>query len=109
MGFVKVAVTTDISVGTAKKVVAGGKDILLSNIDGSYYAISNTCPHMGGSLSEGTLEGGIITCPRHGSKFDVKTGKVVANGKLFFISFKVKDDQSYLVKLEGNNILVEVK
>jgi 3-phenylpropionate/trans-cinnamate dioxygenase ferredoxin component len=108
MGFVKVAVAADIAAGKCKRVVAGDGAILLANIGGSYYAISDKCPHMGGMLSQGKLEGNIITCPRHGTKFDVTNGKMIAGGKLAFVTLKVKDDKSYPVKLEGNDILVEI-
>jgi 3-phenylpropionate/trans-cinnamate dioxygenase ferredoxin subunit len=54
------------------------------------------------------MEGGIITCPRHGTKFDVKTGKAVGDAKLLFLKFKVKDDRSYRVKTEGKNLFVEL-
>ena len=109
MGFVKVAETEELSAGTKKKVVVAGKNILLSNIGGKYYAISDKCPHMGGSLNEGTLEGSTITCPKHGAKFDIRTGKVVGDAKLLFIKIKVKDDTSYPVKLEGKDILIEIE
>jgi len=55
-------------------VVVGGKEVLLANVDGSYFAIANKCTHAGGSLAKGSLEGSIVTCPRHGSQFDLKTG-----------------------------------
>jgi len=108
MGFIKVAVAADVAAGKSKRVAVGNEAILLANIDGSYYAISDKCPHMGGTLSNGKLEGKIVTCPRHGTKFDVTSGKMVAGGKLAFITLKVKDDKSYPVKLEGNDILVEM-
>lgn len=108
MGFVKVADSAELTIGGKKKVVVGGKDILLANVDGEYYAISDVCPHMGGSLSEGTLEGSIVTCPKHGAKFDVRTGKEVADAKLLFLKIKVKDDGNYPLKLEGTDILIDL-
>lgn len=63
--------------GTMRKVVAGGKEILLARVEDSYYAVENRCPHLGGDLSRGTLEGVVITCPRHGSRFNLGNGKVV--------------------------------
>jgi len=108
MGFVKVANITELNNGEKKKVVVTGVEILISNIDGEYYAISNKCPHMGGSLSEGTLAEGIITCPKHGSKFYVRTGKEVGDAKIAFIKIKVKDAAVYPVKIEGTDILIEL-
>ena len=52
------------------------KEILLTNIQDSYYAVENKCPHMGGSLYEGELKGNLIICPKHGSMFDITNGKV---------------------------------
>ncbi|KNZ42626.1 Rieske (2Fe-2S) protein [Acetobacterium bakii] len=109
MGFVRATDTTGLSVGNKKMVVVDGKEILLTNIDGSYYAIANRCPHMGGSLVKGILEDGIITCPRHGSKFDVKTGRAVGGPTILFMKFKVKDDRSYPVKLEGSDIFIDLE
>jgi 3-phenylpropionate/trans-cinnamate dioxygenase ferredoxin component len=104
--FVKVAEITEIAAGEKKKVILDGKEILLANVEGTYYAISDKCPHMGGSLSEGILEDYIITCPRHGSKFDVRTGKEVHGAKILFLNINVKDDRSYPVKVEGTDILI---
>ena len=81
MGYVRVADTTEVPVNTMTTVVAGGKEILLSNVDGSFYAIANKCTHLGGSLGKGVFEGGIVTCPRHGAKFDVKNGPGCWTGK----------------------------
>lgn len=108
MAFVKAAQSTDLSSGEKKKISLEGKDILLTNINGSYYAVDNTCPHMGGSLYDGNLEGSHIVCPKHGSVFDVTNGEVVSRGKLLFIKVKVHNLRSYPVKIEGSDLLIEM-
>lgn len=108
MEYQKVALSTDLGPGEKIKVNIEDKTILLVNIDGAYYAIDNTCPHMGGSLFEGKLEGANIICPRHGSSFDVRTGKLVAGGKLFLVKIKAADVKSYPVKIEGTSILLDI-
>jgi 3-phenylpropionate/trans-cinnamate dioxygenase ferredoxin subunit len=108
MKYVKVADKTELPANKMILVVAGGKDVLLANVDGSYYAIANKCTHRGGSLAKGTLEGGIVTCPKHGSRFDVKTGKAVGEAKIAFMKIKVKDEESYPVKVDGTSIMVGI-
>ena len=83
--------------------------MLLTNIGGSLYAISDTCSHRGGTLSKGTLEDGIVTCPRHGSRFDVRTGKNMRGPKVLGIRGKTGDVSSYPVKVEGEDILIGVE
>lgn len=106
MQYSKVARLDELSNGEKRKISLGGKTLLLTKIDGVCYAIDNKCPHMGGSLYDGTLEGTNITCPRHGTTFDVRTGKVVSNGKLAFIKIKVRDADAYSVKIEDGDVLV---
>ncbi len=106
MQYIKVAQTDEVKPGEKKKISLKDKVLLLTNVEGTYYAIDNKCPHMGGSLYEGKLDGGTITCPKHGSVFDVSTGKVVKNGKIVFINLKVNDTKVYPVKIEGNDILI---
>lgn len=108
MGFVKVADTSELTSGSKKKIYVGDKVILLSNVNGSYYAISDKCPHMGGSLGEGVLKDGIITCPKHGAKFDVKTGEAVGEAKMLLLKIKVKNNRVFPLKIEGNDIFVEI-
>jgi 3-phenylpropionate/trans-cinnamate dioxygenase ferredoxin subunit len=81
------------------------KEILIANVDGKYYAIGNICTHAGGDLSKGILDGNIVTCPKHGSKFDVTTGKAVSGPKVLFLRLKIKDDPSFEVKIKGKDIL----
>lgn len=109
MEYIKVAQTTDLTKGNKKKISLDEKEILLTNIDDSYYAIDNKCPHMGGSLYDGKLEGSNIVCPRHGSIFDVKTGKVVERGKMLFVKVQVNDTKSYPVKVEGIDIFIGIE
>ena len=108
MGYVRVADTTEVPVNTMKTVVAGGNEILLSNVEGSYYAIANKCTHLGGSLGKGVLAGGVVTCPRHGAKFDVRTGQAVGQAKIAIVKMNVKDEESFPVKVEGTDILVGI-
>jgi 3-phenylpropionate/trans-cinnamate dioxygenase ferredoxin subunit len=106
MEYVKVSETSELSENMMMKVNAGGKDILLANVDGTYYAIAHKCTHLGGPLSKGALQGGTVTCPWHGAQFDVKTGKAVGDAKVAFMKMKVKDVESFPVRVEGRNILV---
>lgn len=108
MEYVKVGQTADIPENTMAMVNVGGKEVLLANVDGAYYAIPNKCTHLGGPLAQGKLEGGIVTCPRHGARFDVRTGQAVGEAKLGFVKMKVKDEPSYSVKVEGTDILIGV-
>ena len=74
---IKVADVKSIGSGTSIRVEAAGQKIALFNIDGVFYAISDTCTHRGGPLSEGTINGVQVTCPWHGAKFDLKSGNAV--------------------------------
>lgn len=99
--FVKVATTGELGRGEAKRVEVRGKAIALFNLGVSYHAIDDECPHRGGPLSEGLVEGEEVTCPWHGSKFNVRTGKVLeppAQGGV----------ASYPVRVSGADIEVEV-
>lgn len=109
MSFVKAAETSEIPVGKMKAVKLGEKEILIANLDGKYYAIGNRCTHRDGELSKGTLEGTTITCPKHKSKFDVTTGKVISGPRIPLIHPKIKDEPSYEVKIEGIHILLKLE
>ena len=102
MGKIIVGKISDFTLGKIQKVTVDGKDILVVNIDGNYYAVNDTCTHAGASLSEGSLDGTIVTCGWHGAKFDCKTGKLSA------FPAKIKDLDLYKVVIESENIFVEV-
>ena len=93
--------TTEIVSGQMKKITVDGKEIIVSNVDGNYFAIDDTCTHSGASLSEGKLEGSIVTCDWHGAQFDCK------NGKLIKFPGKINNLEVYNVIVEEDNILVE--
>ena len=103
----KVAETSEIPVGSRKVVTIQGKEILIVNIDGSYYAIGNKCTHAGADLSKGRLESNMLTCPKHGAKFDVTTGKVVFRPKFWRWELKLDDEHSYEVKVDGDSVLIK--
>jgi nitrite reductase/ring-hydroxylating ferredoxin subunit len=107
-GFVRVADKSEIPIGKTKKVSVQGKEILIANVNGGFYAIGNMCTHSGGDLSKGTLEGNIVTCPKHKSKFDATTGKVVSPPKMGLFHPKIQDEQSYIVKIENDDILIKI-
>lgn len=69
---------SDLSPGEARLVQAGGHAIALFRRDDGWYAIDNACPHRGGSLADGDVEGVVVTCPLHASQFDIRTGAVLA-------------------------------
>ena len=108
MKIFEVADTASIPAGTMKKVSVEGIKILLANLDGSFYALPDRCPHMGGSLSEGKLAAGKIVCPNHGSSFDVKTGKNIEGAKMLFVRKKVADIVPYTVQIKGTKVFVQV-
>jgi 3-phenylpropionate/trans-cinnamate dioxygenase ferredoxin component len=108
MKYVKVAGTAELPVNTMITVIVSGKEVLLTNVDGFYYAIANKCTHAGGSLARGILKGGVVTCPNHGARFNVKTGEVVEEIKIGFGKIKTDNEECYAVKVEGTDILVGI-
>jgi nitrite reductase/ring-hydroxylating ferredoxin subunit len=98
---VKVAQTSDLSPGTGKVVQSDGHTIALFNVEGTFFAIDNTCTHRGGPLGEGKLTGDTVECPWHGAHFNVKTGAVTRPPAPTAVA-------SFPVKVEGNDVLVEV-
>jgi len=73
--FIEVANVSEISDGKMKHVEVDGKEVLIANVGGKFYAISDRCGHMNALLSMGNLTGNTVTCPFHGAKFDVSTGR----------------------------------
>ena len=108
MSYRKIAEVGEIPSDGMRKFTIEDKDILIINIDGAFYAINNKCTHMGGDLSKGKLEGKIVQCPRHGSKFDVTTGEAVRGPKILFVNFNTKNIRTYETKLDGNNLMIKI-
>jgi len=108
VGFVEVGELSEVPVGKMKMFKVGGKEYLVANVNGNYYSIGNRCTHANADLSQGSLEGNVVTYPKHKSKFDVTTGKVISGPKMLFIHSKINDDPSYEVKVEGNALLLKI-
>ncbi len=126
---IEVAKVRDVPPGGLMAVEAGGKGIVLANVDGKIYAIARRCGHMNAPLEKGTLAGNILTCPMHGALFDVTTGKVKSEppeggpmpsglpepfvhymerlGSLM-AEIKTYDLPTYRVQVEGDAITVEI-
>ena len=102
MGRVIAGKTSDIPLGKMIRTSVDGRDILVANIDGKYYATDDTCTHSGASLSEGRLDGCTITCGWHAAEFDCKTGKLVK------FPAKIRNLTSYNVTVESDSVFVEV-
>jgi 3-phenylpropionate/trans-cinnamate dioxygenase ferredoxin subunit len=101
MAFVKAAKVGDVPVGRAVTVEVNDEDIALCNVGGEIYAVANVCTHDGGPLGEGHLYGDQIECPRHGARFDVRSGAVKSLPAIVPID-------TYQVKVEGDEIMVDV-
>jgi 3-phenylpropionate/trans-cinnamate dioxygenase ferredoxin subunit len=108
MSFFEITTVDQIPDSQMKMFTLQGKPILIANVHGQYCAIGGKCTHMGGDLSKGQLEGAIVKCPRHGSRFDVTTGANVSGPKMGFLKLKTADEPKYNVKVEGNRIQVEL-
>lgn len=97
--FIKVAETSDIPAGRVKVVVVDDRRIALCNVGGQFFAIDDLCTHDGGPLDQGELAGDVIECPRHGARFSIRTGKVLALPA-------VKPLNTYPLRVEGSEIQV---
>jgi len=96
----RLAAVTDLPVGTSGEYVAGDRIVALFNVDGKFYALDGICPHQGGPLGKGFLDGCIVTCPWHGFQFDVTTGQHQTSRSLVHPTFPVK--------VEDGGVWVEV-
>src|SRR5438105_3824158 len=87
--------------GEACVIRIGYEEVALYNVDGRYYATGNRCPHQGGSLGEGYLEGGRIVCPMHGWEFRVDSGEAACPGQPGSI-------RTYATKVEDGQVWVDL-
>jgi 3-phenylpropionate/trans-cinnamate dioxygenase ferredoxin subunit len=99
--FITIARTDELPPGQGKLVEVNQKRIALFNVGGCYYALDDMCPHRGGPLSEGELEGATVVCPWHGAIFDLATGNVTRPPGTAGVA-------TYDVRLKGEEIVIVV-
>jgi len=99
--YINVGKASDVPVGEARVVVVQNKRLALCNVDGVIHVIDDTCTHDDGPLGEGKLHGFAIECPRHGARFDVRTGAVLQMPAAFPV-------RAYKSRIEGDQIQVEI-
>ncbi len=111
--FVDVLPADQLKSGEMKSVIANGLGIVVARVGDQYYAAANACPHMGGILSRGQLEGTIVTCPRHHSQFDLRDGRNLRwtdwEGPMLTVGKLLRHPRplrTYAVKVEGTEIFV---
>jgi 3-phenylpropionate/trans-cinnamate dioxygenase ferredoxin subunit len=101
MAFVVAAKLNEVPPGRVKTVEIGDEDVALCNVQGEIFAIANVCTHDDGPLGEGYLLGDEIQCPRHGARFNVRTGEVKVLPAIVPVP-------TFQVRVDGDTILVDV-
>lgn len=97
--FIPVALVSEIKPGQIKVVTVNRVDVLIANVEGTFFATQDLCTHDDGSLRDGALVHDEIECPRHGGRFNVKTGAATAMPAMFPI-------KTFPIKIEGDQIFV---
>lgn len=106
--FVYAAKASELAVGKTLKLPLGDFGVLIANVEGEFYAVDALCTHYGGDLSQGKLEGKILTCPVHGAKFDVTTGKVVSPPTMPLDRPVIENLITYPLKVQNGEIYVKI-
>lgn len=101
MAFTRVAALSELTPGKGKQVTVGGRKIALFHLDGKVYAVDDTCPHRGASLSEGQCHMGQVMCPWHATRFDLTTGKALCPPAK-------SDIKAFAVQVVGDEVQIEV-
>ena len=96
-----VASVDEVQDGSTRLVEVDDRLVILSRIGDEYYCIDDICTHDGGTLSDGPHEGCEITCPRHGARFDLRTGKALSMPA-------TQDTASHQVKVENGSIMIRL-
>jgi nitrite reductase/ring-hydroxylating ferredoxin subunit len=126
--YVEAGKVSEITNGQMKHVEINGKEIVIANLDGKFYAFADRCGHMNARLSRGNINQSVVTCPFHAAKFDVTTGKKIGEPVLEIppgmeplppkwqkymetvgqeMSYiKTYDQETYEIKVEGNSIKI---
>ena len=102
MAKVVVGKTSEVQDGNMMHITAGGKEIVVTKLDGNYYAMDNVCTHAGADLHEGELSNNELTCPWHGAKWDIKTGNLISFPQ------KLKPLQSHKISIENDTLYIEI-
>ena len=99
--YIKIAKINDVAEGEGKSILVGEESLALFRSGGKYYALKNTCPHAGGPLGEGVIHNGTeVICPWHGWRFDITTGRCLANPSYV--------QKKYALQIDGDDILAEL-
>ena len=96
----RIAAVADCPPGKCLELVAGDRIVALYNVDGQFFALDGVCPHQGGPLGKGRLEGCIVTCPWHGWQFDVTSGQ-------HQLSASIRQER-FETRVDGNEISVNL-
>jgi nitrite reductase (NADH) small subunit len=99
--YVPVLAVSDLPPGRAAEVTVGSQAVALFNVGGTFHALTNRCPHRGGPLGQGFLDGTQVSCPWHNYTFDVTTGENVVSPDLKVDRFEVR--------VEGGQVYVKVE
>ena len=99
---IPIAKIDQIPPGEVRTFEVEGLSIAVCNLDGRLYAIDDRCTHDDGPLGEGRLDGPAIECPRHGARFDVRTGEVLAMPAAVPI-------KTYPIRIDGDRVMVEIE
>jgi 3-phenylpropionate/trans-cinnamate dioxygenase ferredoxin component len=100
--FVTAMKTKDVPPGMVKAVKIGGRSVVVCNVDGEYYAVDDICTHDGGPLGSGKLCDAQIECPRHGARFDVRSGRAVVLPAILPIG-------THAVEVDGDDVKVSLE
>jgi len=112
--FIRVAAVTDLKSGSMKKILTGGQELLLARVGDRFYCTDAYCPHLGGDLSEGILDGTTLTCPVHHSQFDISDGHVLRwtdlTGRVLVAAKNQRPPRpllTYTVRIDGTAVFVK--
>jgi len=100
--FVRVCSASDIPDPGKAVFEVGDHFVVVFHVGGNFYALEDCCTHDGGELSDGELDGLQIICPRHGARFDVRTGEALTMPA-------TTDTPAYVVRIEDGDVFVSVK
>lgn len=101
MAKVKVANVSDVPEGSATTVDVSGVTVALFHRPDGWCAIEHTCPHSGGPLAEGDVEDHVVTCPWHGSQFDIRSGDLIMGPA-------ERPVRAFQVAIEGEDVTLEL-